>query len=304
MNKIIVTQEDKDKRLDVFLSSNLDGQTRNSVQKLIENGLILVNDKSIKKNYKISVNETITIQIPSLTDVNIEPENIPLDIVYEDEDLIVINKEKGMVVHPAPGHSSGTLVNALMFHCKDSLSGINGEIRPGIVHRIDKDTTGVLIVAKNDEAHLNLSKQIGEHTAKRVYNAIVFGNIRNDEGTIDKPIGRHETNRKKMSVFSKKTKTSVTHYRVLARYRGYTFIECELETGRTHQIRVHMQSIGHPIIGDEVYTTMKTKFQTHGQCLHAKKICFIHPKTQKQCEFETKLPEYFENIINKLEKMV
>lgn len=298
--KIEISSNDKDLRIDTYLSEQLENQTRNSVQILIENNHIKVNEKNIKKNYRLCEGDVIEISLPEVIEIELIEENIPLNIVFEDDDIIVINKPKNLVVHPAPGHPTGTLVNALMYHCKDSLSGINGELRPGIVHRIDKDTSGLLVVAKNDNAHLSLSNQISTHSAKRIYHAIVFGNVREDFGTINTPIGRHKTDRKKISVNTNSPKSAVTNYKVLLRFNGYTYIECALETGRTHQIRVHMQSIGHPIVGDNTYTTMKSKFNVDSQCLHAKKLSFNHPKSLENLTFETELPEYFQKIIDTL----
>lgn len=295
--EFLIQDNDINKRIDAFLVENMT-ETRNFIQKSIDNNDILVNNESTKKNYRLRLNDKISILQTQNRELDIVAENIPLDIVFEDEDIIVINKQKDFVVHPAPGHSSGTLVNALMYHCKDSLSGINGDIRPGIVHRIDKDTTGLLVVAKNDKAHISLSEQIKAHTAGRVYHAIVFGTIKDDFGVITKPIGRHTTDRKKMSTFAKVTKDAVTHYKVLARFPGFTYVECILETGRTHQIRVHMQSIGHPIIGDFVYTNMKTKFGLYSQCLHAKELTISHPKNNETLTFVTELPEYFQKILS------
>lgn len=293
---------DKNKRIDVFLQENLDGYTRSAIQKIVIDGNISINDKILKKNYKITGNEQIKVSIPEVQEVDIKAEEIPIDVVFEDDDIIVINKAKGMVVHPAPGHYSGTLVNALMHHCKGSLSGINGELRPGIVHRIDKDTTGLIVVAKNDFAHVKLSEQIKSHETGRIYRAIVMGRMRNDEGTIDKPIGRHKTDRKRMTVTQENSRHAITHFKVLERFSRHTYVEFRLETGRTHQIRVHMQSVGHPVLGDEVYSHLTTKLETEGQCLHAVNLILDHPRTDELMEFKAELPKYFEEILNKYRK--
>ncbi|MFI3225791.1 MAG: RluA family pseudouridine synthase [Clostridia bacterium] len=304
MQKIEINtlETDKNSRIDVFLMDKLLGFSRSAIQKIIIDGNVSVNGKVLKKNYKITGGEVLEITLPELKEMDISAQDIPLDVVYEDDDIIVINKPKGMVVHPAPGHFDGTMVNALMHHCKGSLSGINGEIRPGIVHRIDKDTSGLLVVAKNDSAHINLSEQIKEHSAGRVYRAIVFGNIKTDEGKIDKPIGRHKTDRKRMAVTEMNSRDAVTHYTVLERFQGYTYMEFRLETGRTHQIRVHMQSVGHPILGDEIYANRESKFKTDGQCLHAVKLILNHPRTSEKMEFCAEIPNYFEEILQKLRK--
>ena len=269
-------------------------------QKLIANGDVVVNDEAVSKNYKCKSGDIIKVTIPEPVLLDIKPENIPLDIVYEDDDLLVVNKPKGMVVHPAPGNADGTLVNALMFHCSDSLSGINGVIRPGIVHRIDKDTSGLLIVAKNDAAHLHLAEQIKEHSFTRRYRAVVHGNIKDDEGTVDAPIGRNPKDRKKMAVTTENSRNAVTHYKVLERFGSFTYIECQLETGRTHQIRVHMAYKGHPVAGDPVYGPRNTPTEMNGQCLHAGLIGFIHPRTGEYLQFEAPLPDYFEKFLRKL----
>ena len=291
--------EDNGKRLDLYISQNTD-YSRNSVQILLDNGDISVNDKSVTKSYKIKSGDTVKICVHPPKDAEITAENIPLDIYYEDKDLLVVNKPKGMVVHPANGNESGTLVNALMYHCKDSLSGINGEIRPGIVHRIDKDTSGLLVVAKNDFAHEHLARQFKEHSINRVYNAIVYGNVKNDEGDIDAPIGRHKTDRKKFCVTPVNSKNAFTHYKVLERLNGYTLIEAKLKTGRTHQIRVHMQSIGHPLAGDPVYGPKSVIKELDGQALHAGTIGFIHPSTNRYIEFNSPWCEQFTKFYNKV----
>lgn len=297
---IIVEDDQIGERIDTVIALTIDSLTRSAVQKLISDGNVLVNDAPVVKNYKAKSGDIVKVTIPVPVLLNAEPQDIPLDIVYEDDDLLVVNKPKGMVVHPAPGNLDGTLVNALMFHCGDSLSGINGVIRPGIVHRIDKDTSGLLIVAKNDFAHLNLAEQIKEHSFTRKYKAVVHGNIKDDEGTIDAPLGRSPKDRKKMAVTDKNSRNAVTHFTVLERFGSFTFVECKLETGRTHQIRVHMAYKGHPVAGDTVYGPKNTPKELLGQCLHAGLIGFIHPRTGEYLEFEAPLPEYFENFLKKL----
>lgn len=298
----IVTIEYEGERLDKFLAAFLDGYTRSAIQRIIEDGGVTLNGKTLSKNYKLKVNDNLEITIPDSRPLEINAENIPLDIIYEDNDLLVINKQKGMVVHPANGNYSGTLVNALLFHCKDSLSGINGVIRPGIVHRIDKNTSGLLIVAKNDLTHTGLASQIKSHSFTRAYEAVVYGNIKEDSGSINQPIGRNPNDRKKMAVTLKNSKSASTHYKVIERFGNFTHIRCELETGRTHQIRVHMAYIGHPIAGDDVYGPKKIIKSLNGQCLHAKQIGFVHPRTGEYLEFESELPEYFKAFINQIKK--
>lgn len=300
--KLIVGEDMAGERLDKFVSSSLSDITRSFVQKLIDKKNISVNSNYKSCNYKIRYNDIIEVNIPSPEIIKTLPENIPLNIIYEDDDLLVVNKPKGMVVHPAVGNFTGTLVNALLYHCGDTLSGINGEIRPGIVHRIDKDTSGLLIVAKNDYAHNKLALQIKEHSFNREYEAVVYGNIKNQEGIIDAPIGRNPDDRKKMAVTSKASKNAITHYRVLNRYNGFTHIKLKLETGRTHQIRVHMAYIGHPVAGDILYGPKKVIKSLNGQCLHARLIGFIHPRSGKYIEFETELPDYFKNFLLELKK--
>jgi pseudouridine synthase, rluA family len=292
--------EDINKRIDVFLNDEFEEMSRSALQKLIEKGNITVNDKTINKNYKLKENDIVKVDIPEPVELNIEPENIPLDILYEDDDLIVINKPQNMVVHPAPGHYTGTLVNGLMYHCGDNLSGINGVMRPGIVHRIDKDTSGILVIAKSDLAHKGLSEQLAEHSMKRIYNAILYNNIKYDEGTVSTNIGRSQNDRKKMAVLNQGGRHAVTHYRVIERMGKFNLVELKLETGRTHQIRVHMSHIGHPLLGDPVYGPKKQIFNLEGQVLHAKVLGFIHPRTGEYMEFSTELPEYFEKLIIKL----
>lgn len=297
---LTVDGENSDLRLDKYLVSQLEDFTRSAVSKLIEGGQVKVNEKTASKNYKCKAGDRVEIEIPDPVELDVTAENIPLDIVYEDSDLLVVNKPKGMVVHPAAGNYSGTLVNALLYHCKDSLSGINGVIRPGIVHRIDKDTSGLLIVAKNDTAHLDLAQQIKEHSFHRAYQAVAYGNFKEDNGTVNQPIGRHPKDRKKMAVTFKNSKNAVTHYEVISRYEKFTHIRCVLETGRTHQIRVHMAYIGHPLAGDEVYGPKKVITQLNGQCLHAGELGFVHPRTKEYMEFTAPLPEYFTNFLKKL----
>lgn len=286
-------------RIDAFLAETVEQLSRSAAQQLLEKGGITVNGKAVKKNYKTHAGDEITVELPEPEPVELLPENIPLDIRYEDEDVVVINKPKGLVVHPAPGHWSGTLVNALMYHCGDSLSGINGQLRPGIVHRIDMDTSGLLIVAKNDFAHQALAEQLKDHSLSRIYEAIVVGNIRADSGTIDAPIGRHPVDRKKMAVTEKNSRPAVTHYQVVARYAGYTHLRLKLETGRTHQIRVHLAWQNHPIVGDMVYGRGKELGLT-SQCLHARSLTFRHPRTGKPVTVECELPEYFHTVLKKL----
>ena len=299
--EIKVTSEMAGKRLDVVLSEQCSDFTRSYINKLCKEERAALNGKTSKGNKKCKEGDVITLQVPEPTELEILPEEMNLDIVYEDQDVILINKPKGMVVHPAAGHYSGTLVNGLMAHCKDDLSGINGVLRPGIVHRIDKDTTGILIVCKNDMAHQSIAKQLYDHSITRKYHAIVYGNIKEEEGTVNAPIGRSLKDRKKMGIVMD-GKHAVTHYKVLKRLKkGFTYIECQLETGRTHQIRVHMASIKHPLLGDDVYGPKKSKYTLEGQCLHAKVLGFVHPRTGEYMEFEVSLPEYFEKLLNKLD---
>ena len=287
-------------RLDKFISVADVGLSRSAAVNLIENSGVTVNENQVDKKYRLSAGDVVILQIPDPVPYEAKAENIPLDIVYEDDYLLVVNKPKGMVVHPAAGNYDGTLVNALLYHCGNSLSGINGVLRPGIVHRIDKDTSGLLIVAKSDFAHAHLAKQIKDHSFTREYEAVVFGNLKNDEGTVDAPIGRNPNDRKKMCVITKNSKNAVTHYSVIRRYKGYTHIKCILETGRTHQIRVHMAYLGHPVAGDSVYGVKNEKVPFTGQCLHARKIGFIHPKAEEYLEFTSQLPDYFNDFLTKL----
>lgn len=288
-------------RLDRYLAEQIPDLTRSYLQKLLKENLAEVNGKIVKANYKVKKGDQISLELPEVQEPEAFPENIPLDILYEDEDVLLVNKPKGMVVHPAAGHLSGTLVNGVLYHCRGQLSGINGVLRPGIVHRIDRDTTGVLVVCKNDRAHQSLAAQLKEHSITRKYRAIVLGSLKED-GTVNAPIGRHPVDRKKMAVNRKNGKEAVTHYHVLEELKGYTYIECQLETGRTHQIRVHMASIGHPLLGDSVYGPSRCPFSLEGQCLHAMVLGFLHPSTGVYMEFESPLPEYFEKLLQKLQK--
>lgn len=299
MKEYIVNQEEKGKRLDTYIPSVDTDITRTSAQRLIEDGNILVNGKNAKVSYKIQENDKISVEIPEPKQIELKAQDIPIEIVYEDSDIIVVNKPKGMVVHPANGNPDGTLVNAIMAICKDSLSGIGGEIRPGIVHRIDKDTSGLLIVAKNDNAHVKMSEQIKNHEVKKTYIALVRGVFKENEATIDMPIGRSTSDRKKMAV-NKNGKNAITHIKVLKRFDKYTLLQVNIETGRTHQIRVHLSHIGYPIVGDYTYSNGKNEFDVVGQCLHAQKLEFKHPITQKDMCLETELPQYFKDILDKL----
>ena len=292
-----------DERLDKFLSAMLPDQSRSYFQRIIKDGNVLVNGEPKKSSYRLEDGDEVTADLPELKSPDIEPENIPLDILYEDDSILMVNKPKGMVVHPSAGHYTGTLVNAVLWHCQGQLSGINGVSRPGIVHRIDKDTTGVLVVCKNDAAHNAVAAQLKEHSITRKYRAIVHGVIKEDEGTVDASIGRHPTERKKMASGVKNGKRAVTHYRVLERCQGYTCVECQLETGRTHQIRVHMASIHHPLLGDTVYGPAKDSHHLEGQTLHAMVLGLIHPVTGEYLEVEAPLPEYFENLLKKFRAM-
>lgn len=298
MESFEVEAEQEGERLDKFLSIIYPEFSRAFFQKLIKIKQVSVNETPQKASYCVKIDDIVTVEIPDAVETTIEPENIPLDILYEDDDVLIVNKPKGMVVHPSAGHYSGTLVNAIMYHCKDTLSGINGEIRPGIVHRIDMDTTGSLIVCKNDEAHVNIAQQIKEHSVNRIYVGIVCGNVKEDSGTVEGAIGRHPIERKKMAINEKNGKPAITHYKVLERFKNYTYMQFKLETGRTHQIRVHMASIGHPLLGDTLYSSGRSPFKhLQGQCLHAKTIGFIHPKTGEYMEYSAPLPEYFEKLL-------
>lgn len=297
---ITVTDEKAGERIDKVISCDCEELSRSAVQKLIDDGNVSVNSVTISKNYKVRNGDRIVVIVPEPRDLEIKAENIPLDIMYEDSDLLVVNKKKGMVVHPAAGNYDGTLVNALLYHCKGSLSGINGVIRPGIVHRIDKDTSGLLIVAKNDFAHISLAEQIKAHSFTREYQSVVYGRFKNEEGTVNAPIGRHPVDRKKMTVTPKNSKEAVTHYRVIDTYDGFTHLGLRLETGRTHQIRVHMSYIGHPVAGDAVYGPKKVIESLSGQCLHAGLIGFRHPRTKEYIEISSDLPEYFTDFLRRL----
>lgn len=299
-NNIKINVQESGERIDALLARFVPELTRSAAQKLLDGGEVAVNGKAVRKNYKCALGDEITLTLPEPEDIDLKPQDIPLDIVFEDGDVIVINKARGMVVHPAPGHPDGTLVNALMHYCGDSLSGIGGEKRPGIVHRIDKDTSGLLIVAKNDLAHLGLSAQLSDRSLSRVYEAVVRGRLRDECGTIDAPIGRHPTDRKRMAVTDKNSRSAVTHWEVIARYNGYTHVRCRLETGRTHQIRVHMAHIGHPLLGDFTYGAPSPEKGLVGQCLHARELKFIHPRTGEHIHLETELPDYFLDVLNRL----
>lgn len=295
------TTEDSGSRMDSFLASRLDGLTRSAAARLLEAGYVTLNGRPLTKNYRLTGGEEISAELPDPTETEVRAQEIPLDVVYEDDDVIVVNKPVGLVVHPAPGHPDGTLVNALLHHCGDSLSGVGGEKRPGIVHRIDRDTSGLIIAAKNDAAHLGLAAQLSDHTLARTYECLVVGNLKEDSGTVDAPIGRHPTDRKRMTVTQRNSRHAVTHWEVIARYPGVTHVRCHLETGRTHQIRVHMAYIGHPILGDTVYGSKKPVPGLTGQCLHAVGLRFIHPRTGEAVELSCDLPEEFRLYLKKLE---
>lgn len=295
--EIFVTEEASGDRVDKFLSEQCEEYSRSFLQKLMKSGGVFADGRLVKASYRVSEGDRLTFEVPEAVEPEILAENIPLDILYEDRDVILVNKPKGMVVHPAAGHYTGTLVNALMYHCREDLSGINGVLRPGIVHRIDMDTTGVLIACKNDQAHNSIAAQLKEHSITRRYQAIVHGVVKEDEGVVDAPIGRHPQDRKKMCINHQNGKSAVTHYRVLKRFSGFTHIECRLETGRTHQIRVHMASLGHPLLGDLVYGPARCPYKLQGQTLHAGILGFIHPMTGVYMEFTAPLPEYFEHLL-------
>ena len=300
---MIFQVESEGERLDAFLARTADGMSRSAAQKLIETGNVLLNGKKARKNDRLRAGDSVCVTLPEPESVDIVPKEMPLEIVYEDEDVLVLNKPKGLVVHPAAGHQDDTLVNGLLFAMGDNLSGINGKLRPGIVHRIDKDTSGLLAVAKNDLAHAVLASQLKDHTMARTYEAIVCGTLKEDSGTVDAPIGRHPTDRKKMCVTARNSRDAVTHWEVIRRYRGYTHIRCRLETGRTHQIRVHMAHIGHPILGDTVYGRKKPELGQDSQCLHAGLLCFRHPRDGRPVMVMAPLPEYFTDVLKKLERM-
>lgn len=301
---ISINIEDNDigVRLDIYLTEKISEQSRSNIQKMIENADVKINENTVAKNYKLRKNDCISVVFPEPKALEVKAQDIKLEIVYEDKDLLVVNKPKGMVVHPAIGNHENTMVNALMFHCKDSLSGINGVIRPGIVHRIDKNTSGLLIVAKSDKAHIGLSEQIKEHSFLREYEAVVYGNVKQDVGVIDLPIGRHKINRKTMCVTEKASRNAITHYEVIKRHEGYTHLKLRLETGRTHQIRVHLSYMGHPVAGDDVYGPKKVLKGLKGQCLHARSIGFIHPITNEKLNFTSELPEYFTHFLKVINK--
>ena len=299
--RLRASEESKNQRLDAFLASSLDGLTRSQATRLIESGEVAVNGRAVSKSYKLAGGEDIAVTLPEPEPVEAVPQGIPLDVVYEDADVIVVNKPSGMVVHPAPGHPDGTLVNALLYHCAGTLSGVGGALRPGIVHRIDRDTSGLIIAAKNDAAHQYLSAQLADHTLARTYECIVVGALREDRGTVDAPIARHPTDRKRMAVVAG-GREAVTHWEVIARYPGYTHVRCRLETGRTHQIRVHMAYIGHPILGDTVYGAKKEVPGLTGQCLHAVGLRFLHPRTHEVVELSCPLPEEFTRMLQKIRK--
>ncbi len=302
MTPLTLTADREGERLDAFLARSVPGLTRSAAQKLLEDGAVTLSGRPGKKNDRTAAGMEVSLTLPQPEPLDVLPQNIPLDVVYEDDDVLVVNKPVGMVVHPAPGHPDGTLVNALLYHCGSSLSGINGVLRPGIVHRIDRDTSGLIIAAKNDRAHLALAAQLQDHTLARVYEAVAVGSLKEDSGTVDAPIGRHPVDRKKMAVDRKNGRPAVTHWSVLARYPGYTRVECRLETGRTHQIRVHMASIGHPLLGDVVYGSKKPFPGLAGQCLHAKKLRFLHPSTGKLVEVECPLPQWFTDVLKKIDR--
>ena len=294
-------QADRDgERLDAFLARSVEDLTRSAAQRLLEEGAVTQGGRALKKNHRTCAGEVLEVALPDPEPLDIRPQDIPLDVVYEDRDVIVVNKPVGMVVHPAPGHPDGTLVNALLYHCGDSLSGINGALRPGIVHRIDRDTSGLIIAAKNDKAHLALAAQLQDHSLARTYEAVAVGGLREEQGTVNAPIGRHPVDRKKMAVDWKNGRPAVTHWSVLGRYPGYTHVECRLETGRTHQIRVHLASIGHPLLGDIVYGSKKPVPGLAGQCLHARRLCFVHPASGEAVELECPLPDWFQAVLNRL----
>ena len=297
---IVIYAEESGDRVDALLARHIEGLSRSAAQRLLEEGRVLLRGAPVKKNYKCAAGDAFFVELPPAEEVALVAQDIQLDVVYEDGDVIVVNKPRGLVVHPAPGHPDGTLVNALLWHCGDSLSGVGGEKRPGIVHRIDKDTSGLLIAAKNDFAHQALSAQLADRSLSRIYEAVVRGRLREDSGTVDRPIGRHPVDRKRMAVTEKNGRSAVTHWEVLARYRDYTHVRCRLETGRTHQIRVHMASIGHPLLGDFTYGAPSPEKGLEGQCLHARELKFIHPRTGEGVRLETPLPAYFTEVLSKL----
>lgn len=300
---IKASEEDAGARIDVFLAACGLELSRSAAARLLENGAVLLQGKPASKNYRVAAGDEFELTLPEPTPAEAIPQDIPLDVIFEDDDVIVINKPRGMVVHPAPGHPDGTLVNALLFHCAGGLSGVGGEMRPGIVHRIDRDTSGLIVAAKNDRAHQSLSSQLSEHTLSRVYEAVVRGALPEEKGTINAPIGRHPTDRKRQAVTPKGSREAVTHYEVIARYAGYTHARCRLETGRTHQIRVHMAHTGHPVLGDEVYGGMDKRIKLTGQCLHARELGFVHPTTGERMTLAAPLPDYFTQVLEKLRRL-
>ena len=302
MNRLTLTADRPGERADALLARLVPDLTRSAAQKLLERGAVTLNGGPARKNDRPDPGDVLEVVLPDPEPIDLVPQDIPLDVVYEDGDVIVVNKPVGLVVHPAPGHPDGTLVNALLYHCGTSLSGINGELRPGIVHRIDRDTSGLIIAAKNDRAHLALAAQLQDHSLARTYEAVAVGGLREDSGTVDAPIGRHPVDRKKMAVDRKNGREAITHWTVLARYPGYTHVECRLETGRTHQIRVHLASIGHPLLGDTVYGAKKPVPGLAGQCLHARRLRFVHPSTGETMELECPLPEWFQEILKKIDR--
>ena len=302
MTALTFTVQQSGERLDALLARSVEGLTRSAAQRLLEDGAVTCRGKALKKNDRPAAGDVVEVLLPDPEPVDVLPQNIPLDVVYEDGDVIVVNKPVGMVVHPAPGHPDGTLVNALLFHCGDTLSGINGALRPGIVHRIDRDTSGLIIAAKNDRAHLALAAQLQDHSLARVYEAVTVGGLKEDSGTVNAPIGRHPVDRKRMAVDWKNGRPAVTHWSVLARYALGTHVECRLETGRTHQIRVHMASIGHPLLGDTVYGSKKPWPGLAGQCLHARRLKFVHPTTGKLVELECPLPDWFQHVLRQIDR--
>ena len=299
-DQLLITAEESGDRIDALLARNIEGLSRSQAQRLLESGLVRMDGAAVRKNYRCIAGDRFDVTLPAAEDLPLLAQDLPLDVVFEDSDVIVVNKPRGMVVHPAPGHPDGTLVNALLFHCGDTLSGIGGERRPGIVHRIDKDTSGLLIAAKNDFAHQALSAQLADRSLSRIYEAVVRGGFREDRGTIDRPIGRHPTDRKRMAVTEKNARPAVTHWEVLARYQGYTHVRCRLETGRTHQIRVHMASISHPLLGDFTYGAPSPEKGLEGQCLHARELKFIHPRSGQSVRLVTPLPPYFTEVLSRL----
>ncbi len=302
MTKLTLTADREEERADALLARLIPDMTRSGAQKLLERGSVTLEGRPVRKNDRPAPGQVLTVALPQPEPIDVIPQNIPLDVVYEDADVIVVNKPAGLVVHPAPGHPDGTLVNALLYHCGNSLSGINGQLRPGIVHRIDRDTSGLIIAAKNDRAHLALAAQLQDHSLARTYEAVVVGGLKEDSGTVDAPIGRHPVDRKRMAVDRKNGREAVTHWSVLARYPGYTHVECRLETGRTHQIRVHLASIGHPLLGDTVYGAKKPVPGLAGQCLHARRLRFVHPASGETVELECPLPEWFQEILRKIDR--